>query len=65
MSPSVEISVNIDVPDLEAAIEFYRSAFGLHLGRRLFEGSVVVKDLSPQEAGLRFSVIRRSTTACL
>jgi predicted enzyme related to lactoylglutathione lyase len=40
MSPPVEISVNIDVPDLEAAIEFYRLALGLHLGRRLFEGSV-------------------------
>jgi len=40
MSTAVEISVNIDVPDLEAAIEFYRLALGLHLGRRLFEGSV-------------------------
>jgi len=40
MSPAVEISVNIDVPDLEAAIEFYRRAIGLHLRRRLFEGSV-------------------------
>jgi predicted enzyme related to lactoylglutathione lyase len=36
----VEIAVNIDVPDLEAAIEFYRFALGLRLGRRLFEGSV-------------------------
>ena len=71
MSPAVEISVNIDVSDLEAAIEFYRLALGLHLGRRLFEGSVaemlggVVKDLSPHEAGRRFSVIRRSTAARL
>jgi predicted enzyme related to lactoylglutathione lyase len=40
MSPPVEISVNIDVPDLEAAIEFYRFALGLRVGRRLFEGSV-------------------------
>ena len=32
--------VNIDVPDLAAAIEFYRHAFGLRLGRRLFEGTV-------------------------
>ena len=40
MSTAVEISVNIDVPDLEAAIEFYRLALGLHLGRRLFEGSI-------------------------
>jgi len=40
MSTTVESSVNIDVPDLEAAIEFYQLALGLRLGRRLFEGSV-------------------------
>lgn len=40
MSTAIEISVNIDVPDLEAAIGFYRLALGLHVGRRLFEGSV-------------------------
>jgi predicted enzyme related to lactoylglutathione lyase len=40
MNPAVEISVSIDVPDLEPAIEFYRLGLGLHLGRRLFEGSV-------------------------
>ncbi|MBP5980196.1 MAG: VOC family protein [Halomonas sp.] len=27
--------VNVDVDDLEKAIEFYRSAFELHVGRRL------------------------------
>ena len=32
--------VNIDVDDLGKAIEFYTTALGLHLGRRLFEGSV-------------------------
>jgi uncharacterized glyoxalase superfamily protein PhnB len=32
--------VNIDVPDLAAAIDFYRQAFGLRIGRRLFEGTV-------------------------
>ena len=32
--------VNVDVDDIERAIEFYRAAFGLHLGRRLFGGSV-------------------------
>lgn len=32
--------VNIDVPDLEAGIAFYRDALGLKLGRRLFSGSV-------------------------
>ena len=30
-----ELLVNIDVPDLEAALTFYRDAFGLTLGRRL------------------------------
>ena len=32
--------VNTDVDDLEKAIEFYSAAFDLHLGRRLFNGSV-------------------------
>lgn len=36
----VETLVNIDVPDLEAAIEFYQRATELRLGRRLFEGTV-------------------------
>ena len=36
----ISLLVNIDVPDLETAIEFYRDALGLHLGRRLFEGTV-------------------------
>ena len=36
----MRVLVNIDVDDLERAIEFYRAAFGLHLGRRLFDGSV-------------------------
>ena len=40
MNPAMEISVNIDAPILEAAIEFYQLARGLQLGRRLFEGSV-------------------------
>jgi predicted enzyme related to lactoylglutathione lyase len=37
---TLQIVVNIDVDDLEEAIEFYTSALGLRLGRRLFEGSV-------------------------
>jgi predicted enzyme related to lactoylglutathione lyase len=37
---TVQIVVNIDVDDLEKAIDFYTSAFGLRLNRRLFEGSV-------------------------
>ena len=32
--------INIDVPDLAAAIRFYESATGLRLTRRLFDGSV-------------------------
>ncbi|WP_237057407.1 VOC family protein [Microbulbifer sediminum] len=31
----MQMLVNIDVPDLEAAIAFYRDALGLRLGRRL------------------------------
>jgi catechol 2,3-dioxygenase-like lactoylglutathione lyase family enzyme len=36
----MRLLVKVDVDDLERAIEFYRAAFGLHLGRRLFDGSV-------------------------
>jgi predicted enzyme related to lactoylglutathione lyase len=36
----MQLLVNVDVDDIERAIEFYRLAFGLHLGRRLFGGSV-------------------------
>lgn len=36
----MEALINIDVPDLEAAIEFYQRATELKLGRRLFEGTV-------------------------
>jgi predicted enzyme related to lactoylglutathione lyase len=37
---TLQIVVNLDVDDLEKAIEFYTTAFGLRLGRRLFQGSV-------------------------
>jgi predicted enzyme related to lactoylglutathione lyase len=37
----VKLLINIDVDDLEKAINFYRSAFDLRLGRRLFGGTVV------------------------
>ena len=37
---TLQIVVNVDVDDLEKAIEFYTTALGLRLGRRLFEGSV-------------------------
>ena len=36
----MQLLVNVDVDDIERAIEFYRAAFGLHPGRRLFDGSV-------------------------
>jgi predicted enzyme related to lactoylglutathione lyase len=36
----VQLLVNVDVDDVERAIAFYQAALGLHLGRRLFEGSV-------------------------
>lgn len=36
----METLINIDVPDVEAAIEFYQRATELRLGRRLFEGTV-------------------------
>ncbi len=36
---NVKLQVNVDVPDLEAAIRFYRDAFGLRLSRR-FDGFV-------------------------
>jgi catechol 2,3-dioxygenase-like lactoylglutathione lyase family enzyme len=32
--------INVDVDDLEKAIEFYRSALGLTLKRRLFNDTV-------------------------
>jgi predicted enzyme related to lactoylglutathione lyase len=35
---TVELLANIDVDDLERAIEFYSRALGLRLGRRLGEG---------------------------
>ena len=36
----MKLLVNIDVDDLEKAIAFYRNAFDLRLGRRLFGGTV-------------------------
>jgi len=37
---TLKIVVNIDVDDLEKAIEFYTAALGLRVGRRLFGDSV-------------------------
>ena len=36
----MDLLVNVDVPDLDAAIEFYGMGMGLKLGRRLFGGTV-------------------------
>ena len=36
----ISLLVNIDVPDLDAAVDFYRRAVGLQLGRRLFDETV-------------------------
>src|SRR5262245_21097192 len=38
--PQLRLLVNVDVGDLEKAIDFYRRALGLRLGRRLFGGEV-------------------------
>jgi predicted enzyme related to lactoylglutathione lyase len=36
----MRLLLNVDVDDIDRAIDFYRAAFGLDLGRRLFGGSV-------------------------
>ena len=36
----MQILVNVDVPDLDRAIDFYCRALGLRLARRLFDGTV-------------------------
>ena len=40
MPETVRLLVNIDVPDLDGAIEFYGTALGLTLKRRLFDDTV-------------------------
>lgn len=37
----MQLLVNIDVPDMSAALVFYSHAFGLQEGRHLFAGTVV------------------------
>jgi uncharacterized glyoxalase superfamily protein PhnB len=37
----MQLLVNIDVPDIAAALAFYTRAFGLQEGRHLFAGTVV------------------------
>ena len=36
----ISLVANVEVPDVEAGIEFHRQALGLRFGRRLFEGTV-------------------------
>ncbi|HZR83586.1 MAG TPA: VOC family protein [Candidatus Binatia bacterium] len=36
----MKLLVNVDVPDLDRAVAFYRDGLGLRLARRLFDGSV-------------------------
>ena len=43
----MQLVINIDVDDLDKAVEFYVAALGLRPGRRLFEGSVAEKVLNP------------------
>jgi len=38
---AVDVLINIDVDNLDAAVEFYRRGVGLHIGRRLFNGTVI------------------------
>jgi predicted enzyme related to lactoylglutathione lyase len=40
MAGSIQLLVNVDVPDLEAATKFYTEAFGFSVGRRLGGGAV-------------------------
>lgn len=40
MNAPLSLLVNVDVSDLETAIRFYESGIGLHLERRLFDGTV-------------------------
>ncbi|SDQ01882.1 VOC family protein [Ectopseudomonas guguanensis] len=37
----MQLLLNLDVPDLPAAVAFYQQAFGLTVGRELFDGTVV------------------------
>jgi catechol 2,3-dioxygenase-like lactoylglutathione lyase family enzyme len=43
---SVDILVNIDVPDLETAIAFYRDGLGLKVGRRLGREAIELMGVS-------------------
>ena len=57
MTASVELCINIDVPDVDAAARFYTEAFGFRVGRRLgaagveLLGAPVPLYLLPKQAG--------------
>lgn len=57
MTDEIQLLVNIDVPDLDAATRFYVEAFGFRVGRRLggagveLLGATVPLYLLPKEAG--------------
>lgn len=34
-TPTIDLSINLDVPDVDAATQFYTEAFGFRVGRRL------------------------------
>jgi predicted enzyme related to lactoylglutathione lyase len=56
----MEALVNIDVPDLDAAIAFYQRATGLRLARRLFEGTVA--ELTG--ASVRIFLLQKDAGSC-
>jgi predicted enzyme related to lactoylglutathione lyase len=37
----MDVLINVDVDDLDRAVEFYRRGIGLRIGRRLFHGTVI------------------------
>jgi len=43
----MQLLINIDVPDLDAALAFYTRAFGLHVGRRIGDAVELLGAPSP------------------
>ena len=67
---TVTVLINVDVPDLEAAIAFYTTAFGLGVGRRFGMGAAELTGwpaplfLLRKEAG-SIEFLNRATTRLL
>jgi predicted enzyme related to lactoylglutathione lyase len=57
----MQVLINIDVDDLDRAIEFYRSAFGLTAGRRLGDAGV---EMLGSTAPIYLLPKRAGTVAC-